>query len=151
MKNIHGWLHAYLGVKAKIFEIETCLREDYTLFVALESKDEQEYSKDEWRKLTAQRDSYRSAFSSKGQEVAEYAKPEYETFIGSLTALDETHGKQLSADFLKFNEAYQERQNVYSNFARKNNASEALVTFRQELLQHLAGSIIVKEHRQRYQ
>lgn len=130
LKNIHGWLHAYLGVKAKIFEIETCLREDYTQYVALESRDEQEFSKDEWRKLTASRDSYRAAFSSKGQEVADHAKSEYDTFIDSLSALDQTHGNQVTADFIKFNEAYQERQNVYSNFSKKNNASEALVTFR---------------------
>ncbi len=49
-------------------------------------------------------------------------------------------------DFTEYEKAYNERERIYHSFTR-DHSSEAMDVFREELLQHLAGSIIVKEHR----
>jgi hypothetical protein len=56
----------------------------------------------------------------------------------------------LVADFGEWEKVYNERHRIYHHFTNESN-SESLTVFRTDLLQHLAGSIVVKEHRQRYQ
>lgn len=53
-------------------------------------------------------------------------------------------------EFSEYEKAYNERERVYHSYMSEQQ-SESLDTFRHELLQHLAGSIVVKENRQRYQ
>lgn len=144
---IRGWLHAYLGIKARIFAIETDLKEKYSNHVA-KSEDDTALAADEFRLFAAARDNYQNSFQR--FDVDDWAKSEYDSFVGNLNELFETNGKQLIAMFEEYEGVYNERQKLYRGFTREH-TSEALATFRTELLQHLAGSIVVKEHRQRYQ
>lgn len=66
--------------------------------------------------------------------------------------------KDLFNTFTEYERHFNERQRIYHHFVQdtqdengQRTTSEYLDSFRSELLQHLAGSIIVKEHRQRYQ
>lgn len=147
LKSIRGQLHAYIGVKAKIFEIDAQLKSDYLNHV---TKDEEDitFVRDELKALQSARDQYQQSFER--FEVADFAKAEYDTFVGTLSELAETSGKQVASGFAEFEQAHSERQKVYNNF-NKGNTSESMTVFRSDLLQHLAGNIIVKEHRQRYQ
>lgn len=53
-------------------------------------------------------------------------------------------------DFTEYEKAYNERERIYHSYM-SSETSESLDNFRVELLQHLAGSIVIKEHRLRYQ
>jgi hypothetical protein len=70
--------------------------------------------------------------------------------VGTLSELKNGRAKKLVADFAEWEKVYQDRQRIYHHFTSESN-SESLTVFRTDLLQHLAGSIVVKEHRQRYQ
>ena len=139
---IRGWLHAYMGVKAHIYKIEADLKEKYANHVA--KNDDAAFANDEFRLLAAAHDNYQGTFSRWG--VDEWAKNEYDTFIGSLNEVYETKGKKLMSDFEEYEKIYNERQRIYHHFTREHE-SEAMAVFRTELLQHLAGSIVVKESR----
>ncbi len=52
--------------------------------------------------------------------------------------------------FTQYDKVWNERERIYHHFLNEED-SENLDTLRGELLQHLAGNIIVKEHRLRYQ
>jgi hypothetical protein len=52
--------------------------------------------------------------------------------------------------FLDYQKAYNEKDRIYHHYM-SHQGSEALDTLRSDLLEHLAGSIVVKEHRLRYQ
>ena len=145
--NIRGWLHSYMGVRSRIFAIDAELKEQYANLVA-KGEDEQPFALDEFRLLAAARDNYESSFSR--SPVAEFAKNEYDTFIGQLNEVSSGRGKKLVGDFAEYEKAYNERQRIYHHFTRES-TSESMTVFRTDLLQHLAGSIVVKEHRQRYQ
>jgi len=56
----------------------------------------------------------------------------------------------LFATFKEYEKTHEERERVYFHYMN-DQTSEYLDTFRSDLLQHLAGSIVIKEHRQRYQ
>jgi hypothetical protein len=144
---IRGWLHSYMGIKARIFAIEADLKDKYCNHVA-KSEDDAALSADEFRLLVAARNNYENSFGR--FSVDDWAKAEHDTFIGNLNEVFETKGKQLISMFEEYEGLYNERQRLYQGFAR-DHSSESLTTFRTELLQHLAGSIVVKEHRQRYQ
>lgn len=144
---IRGWLHSYLGVKAKIYAIETDLKEQYSNRVA-KNEDDAALVQEELRQLAQARDNYQASFSRWG--VDDWAKNEYDTFINTLNEVQETKGKKLVADFEEYEKVYNERQRLYTNYTNEHD-SESMTVFRTELLQHLAGSIIVKESRQRYQ
>jgi len=58
--------------------------------------------------------------------------------------------KDIHTTFSDYERLFNERSRVYHHYM-KDQESEYLDTFRSDLLQHLAGSIIVKEHRLRYQ
>lgn len=58
--------------------------------------------------------------------------------------------KNLIENFSDYEKIFNERQRIYNNFT-SDSTSESMTIFRTDLLQHLAGSIVVKEHRQRYQ
>ena len=57
LSQIRGWLHISIGLKAKIFAIETELKEQYLNLVAKE-QDDKAVVEDELRLLAAARDSY---------------------------------------------------------------------------------------------
>lgn len=80
---IRGWLHAYIGVKAHVYKIEADLKEQYANLVA--KNEEADFANDEFRLLVAARDNYQGSFSRWG--VDEWAKNEYESFIGTLNEL----------------------------------------------------------------
>ena len=143
---IRGWLHSYMGVKAHIYKIEADLKEQYGNLVA--KGDDAAFALDEFRVLSATRDNYQNSFSRWG--VDEWAQNEYDSFIGTLNEVFETKGKKLISDFAEYEKVYNERQRLYHHFTREHD-SEAMAVFRTELLQHLAGSIVVKENRTRYQ
>ena len=98
--------------------------------------------------MTAARDNYASSFERFA--VEDFAQADYNTYIAGLEELSNGRGKRLVADFAEYEKLYNERQRIYHHFTREHQ-SEAMTVFRTDLLQHLAGSIIVKEHRQRYQ
>jgi len=139
LKGIRGWLHAYIGVKAKIFEIDAKLKKDYLNHV---TKDEEDvnYVSDELKALESARDQYQASFSR--TDVDEYAKGEYEAFVGTLSEVASTSGENLLGLFREYERAYTERQRVYKEFT-KGSTSEAMTVFRNDLLQHLAGNIVV--------
>ena len=147
LAQFRGWLHMTIGVKAQIFAIDANLKEQYMNLVA-KSDDDNALAQDELRNLVAARDSYQNAFSR--YEIAEFAKGDYDAFKGTLNELQEGRAKKLVTDFTEWEKVYQERQRIYHHFTSQSD-SEAMTVFRTDLLQHLAGSIVVKEHRQRYQ
>jgi hypothetical protein len=136
-----------IGVKAQIYAIEAELREQYMNLVAKEEGDNA-LVQDELRTIVAARDSYKSSFSR--YELADFTKGDYDAFLGTLTELKDGRAKKLVGDFGEWEKVYQDRQRIYHHFTSESN-SESLTVFRTDLLQHLAGSIVVKEHRQRYQ
>lgn len=135
-----------MGVKAHVYKIEADLKEQYANLVA--KNDDAAFANDEFRLLVAARDNYQGSFSRWG--VDDWAKNEYDTFIGTLNEVFESKGQKLISDFAEYDRIYNERQRIYHSFTREHQ-SEAMAVFRTELLQHLAGSIVVKESRQRYQ
>lgn len=56
--------------------------------------------------------------------------------------------KQLLSDIDACQAVEQERAEIYAEYYRSDDSDDS---FRQDLLQHLAGSIVIKEHRIRYQ
>jgi hypothetical protein len=57
LRQLHGWLHMTVGVKAQIFAIDAELKEQYMNLVA-KSDDDNALAQDELRNLVAARDSY---------------------------------------------------------------------------------------------
>lgn len=146
LKNIQGELHSFIGVKYHIFQLESELKEAYLVHVS--KGEEDTTARDELNVFKVARDNYERSFNRHG--VADHAKSEYEAFTAQIHELAEGRAKALINDFKEYDQAYTERQRVYSTFS-EGTTSEAMQAFRNDLLQHLAGSIIVKEHRQRYQ
>lgn len=134
-------LETYIGVKARYFEIKVELREEYVRKVAGEDPAAHE----ELKTLVRQRDNYQKAFVT-----FTINDEEYTTYIGKLGEIVNRELRKISNDFTEYEKAYNERDRIY-HFYMKDQQSESLQQFRFELLKHLAGSIVVKEHRQRYQ
>ncbi len=147
LSQIRDQLHAFVGVKAKIFAIDAKLKENFINYVA-KNEEDVNYTREEFNALDASRQAYEQNFARR--EVGDSAKAEYDAFVGSLNEFHSTHGNDLIKDFQDYERSYNDRQSVYADYAR-GNTDEAMVSFRTDLLQHLAGSIVVKEHRQRYQ
>ena len=82
-------LHAYIGVKAKIFEIDAKLKQEHVQYVVKDANDAT-FQKDEWRQLDAARQSYQENFSR--FELSDSVKAEYDAFVGPLTELHQTLG-----------------------------------------------------------
>lgn len=61
LRNIRGWLHAYQGVKARIYGIEAEMKEQYANLVA-KGEGEETLARDESRNLSAAADNYTAAF-----------------------------------------------------------------------------------------
>ena len=118
-----------MGVKAHVYKIEADLKEQYANLVA--KNDEAAFANDEFRQLVTARDNYQATFSRWG--VDEWAKNEYDSFVGTLNEIFETKGKKLISDFKDFNNIYNERQRLYHHFTREHD-SEAMTVFRTELL-----------------
>lgn len=133
-----------MGIKSKYFEVKTLLREDYCRKVALNDP----VVASELNKMAGLKEKYQNAFS----EFAESAKndAEYQSFVNALDSALNSQVKSVLNDFSEYEKAHNEKQRIYHHFTA-GNENEALDSFRNELLQHLAGSIVVKEHRLRYQ
>jgi len=140
-------LHAYIGVKAKIYEVDAKLKEEHVNYVVKECG-EAAFSREEWRELYAASKTYQENFGRR--PVSESAQAEYDTYIGSLNGLKSTQGEALIKTFKDFERTYNDRKAIYSDF-KDNSEETGIDSFRTELLQHLAGSIVVKENRNRYQ
>lgn len=59
--------------------------------------------------------------------------------------------KQLLDDINDHENAQEERKNMYADYYKKDEDGLGTENFRVSLLKHLAGSIVIKEHRIRYQ
>jgi hypothetical protein len=141
LKAIRAKLQSYLGIKAKYWETKANLREEYLKKVA--KGDESQIA--EHREMVNLRFKYEAAFNKDPVK-----DDEYNTFVNSLETIVNNQVKAVVNDFSQYEIASNERQRFYFHFTRES-TSEALDTFRTDLLQHLAGSIVVKEHRLRYQ
>lgn len=51
----------------------------------------------------------------------------------------------------RFDACHAQRESLYDDFAVENSSPMGMQAFRQDLLKHLAGNIVVKEHKIRYQ
>jgi hypothetical protein len=118
------------------------MREDYLRKVAPEDKAYQQEL---------------DSMSSLKEELVNYVaklqitpSDEYNAYCNALSELEKEQVKSILNLFSEYEKAYNDRQRFYHHFCRESD-SEALLEFRNDLLHHLAGSIIVKEHRQRYQ
>lgn len=129
-----------MGVKAKYFEIKVDMRFDCCRKVGKWDK----VAEEELKKLVNQRDIYANSFSRYPVE-----DPEYEVYINILGEMVNKIRKMIE-DFNDYEKIQYERDRVYYHYMAEQ-PSEALDTFRTELLRHLAGSIVVKDHRVRYQ
>lgn len=141
LKGIAQKLQAYIGIKARYFEIKIRMREEYINKVALGD----DSLRNELREMQTLKDRFEGAF-----ERNKVTNEEYETYINSLNQIANSQVKAVINDFGEYEKAYNERKRFYFHFTREHD-NEALDTFRTDLLQHLAGSIVVKEHRLRYQ
>lgn len=141
LKEIQKKLHAYIGVQAKYFEIKADLRFDYCRKVA---KGDQA-ALNELKDLVNMRDHSQATFARYETE-----EPEYEVYMNTLGEIVNTKIRKMHEDFNEYEKVHSERERIYHHFMNEQQ-NEALDTFREELLQHLAGSIVVKEHRIRYQ
>lgn len=133
-------MHAYLGVQARYFEIKVEMREGYVKKVAKNDP----AAIDDLQTLVNFRDRYASSYSR-----FEVDDPEYQVYINTLGEIYNTKIRKMMEDFTDYEKAYNERERIYHHYM-SDQPSESLDTFREDLLQHLAGSIIVKEHRVRY-
>ncbi len=141
LKAIQRKLHAYLGVQAKYFEIKADIRFEYCRKVAKGDL----AAKAELKNLVNHRDRYFASFSRYPVE-----DDEYEVYINILGEMVNTKIRNIMDDFTDYEKIHNERERIYHHYMAEQK-SEALDTFREEILQHLAGSIVVKEHRVRYQ
>ena len=139
-------LHAYQGVKHQIYSVETDLKEAFANHVA--QGEEDTLARDEHRQFEAAKQSYEKNFAR--QDVADSAQGEYNEFVASIKKIAEGQAQGVIELFKLYEEAYSERQKIYSTYSQ-GTTTEGMQAFRTELLQHLAGSIVVKEHRLRYQ
>lgn len=83
----------------------------------------------------------------------QYATPTPEatkTQLEELAQIEEKNLKDLANVFAEYEKLMNHKSRIYNNYMDEQ-TSEYLDGFRVELLKHLAGSIIVKEHRFRYQ
>lgn len=90
------------------------------------------------------RDRYLASFNR-----YEVNDPEYEVYINTLGEIVNTKIRKILEDFNDYEKIHNERERIYHHYMTEQK-DEALDTFREEILQHLAGSIVVKEHRVRY-
>lgn len=90
-----------------------------------------------------------SSQSSFGRYTAA-ADAEAETYAQALAQIEGSSMKELLIALTEHQKAFNEKKRVYLHFMNEQ-TSEYLDTFRAELLQHLAGSLVIKEHRLRYQ
>ena len=98
-----------------------------------------------------QRDQFKSGY----ERVGASTDNEYTTYADQITSIANSNIKELFSTFSEYERNFTERDRVYHHFVDQGTAeqpaSEYLDSFRTSLLQHLAGNIVVKEHRQRYQ
>lgn len=137
-------LHAYIGVKAKIFALDAKLKSEHINYVAQEDVS---FARDEWKTLENASKVYSENFNRR--PVSESAQAEFDSYINSIND-SEAQSSGLVQDFQAFERVHNERKQIYADF-QDTSAETGVDRFRVELLHHLAGSIVVKESRKRYQ
>ena len=70
--------------------------------------------------------------------------------IDQIEEIAKTSAKDLIALFTELHKAREDRDRYYHNFSQYE-TGEALDKLREELLEHLAANIVVKENKDRYQ
>ena len=147
LEGIVAQLHGYIGIKAVIYDIDAKLKAEHVNYVVKE-QDEATLSREEWGTLNNLSKAYADNFSRRA--LASSAQAEYDAYTGTLSELFRTQFASVVKDFQDYERAYNDRKSIYADF--KDNSEETnIFKFRTELLQHLAGSIVVKESRNRYQ
>lgn len=97
------------------------------------------------RETRTERDAYANAYNGDCSSVTGDAKIFKEQ-------VDDLRSGELASLFRNMNEhdqAFNERSALYSDYISQN-TTLSMNNFRIDLLKHLAGSIVVKEHRLRY-
>jgi hypothetical protein len=89
-------LHAYVGVKAKIFEIDTQIKKDHINYV-IKDADDLSYANGELRDLEGARKAYAENFAR--YELSDAARSDYDAFLGPLNELHKTLGSDLLTTF----------------------------------------------------
>ena len=136
-------LVGYLGVKAEVFNIRVDLHKEYCIKVT-----QKDYSTfDEVTQLCKEKDALKEAFH---RIELDSNDSEFETYMASLNQIRTEQVPGLLKTFGAYENAHNAKSRVYHHYLAEQE-SESLDQFRSDILQHLAGSIIVKEHRQRYQ
>jgi hypothetical protein len=110
----------------------------------------------EYNELLHERDQLKQAFE---RLPTDNTDSEYTTYRDLLKNLSDNNIKDLFNTFTEYERTFNERARVYHHFVHENQqedsvgtkgTSEIMDTFRNDLFQHLAGNIVVKEHRHRY-
>lgn len=102
-------------------------------------------AKAELRETRTERDAYANAYNGDCSSVTGDAKIFKEQ-------VDDLRSGEMASLFRNMNEhdqAFNERSALYSDYISQN-TTLSMNNFRIDLLKHLAGSIVVKEHRLRY-
>ena len=102
-------------------------------------------AKAELRETRTERDAYANAYNGDCSSVTGDTKIFKEQ-------VDDLRSGELASLFRNMNEhdqAFNERSALYSDYISQN-TTLSMNNFRVDLLKHLAGSIVVKEHRLRY-
>lgn len=110
------------------------------------------YCEYELQGLVKERDNYQHACDENCHNHSSSAHDDAEAkaYIEQIKQIDEHQAKELLSHFTEYEKVFNEKERVYHHFMN-GQESEYLDTLRVELLEHLAGNIIVKEHKDRYQ
>lgn len=146
-KQIAKQLHSFIGIKYRALDAQVDIMKE---FIAKVEKDDPFFAQ-EYHKLVNVRNEFKTAYEGLGDSH----ESEYETFASQISSIVNSNMKDLFNTFGEYERTHTERDRIYHHFVSSGSAeqpqSEYLDAFRNSLLQHLAGNIIVKENRNRYQ
>jgi hypothetical protein len=112
-----------------------------------------DYTESELSNIKQLRNTLSSASESGREGIEGFALDEGEEFkvyAAQLKQITETNAQEIAKTFKDYEKATEEKRRVYEFYTNEEDNSD-LATFHSDLLLHLAGTIVVKEHRQRYQ
>lgn len=132
-------LEDLMKARSGIFKSKVHLLEEYVEKVSQDAGDQNDLEKNR-----NTRDSFRSAAHGIEGSKSVFAK--------QIMQIRETDLESLLNSINEYDQVANEKKDLYANFLELNGEpSEALDKMRSELLKHLAGNIVVKEHKIRYQ
>jgi len=135
-------LVSLVGAKAHALKNLHTLQQAYVDNVELKEP----AAEDELNSFKQRMVAYQTAFENYGSDVSADST--------AVSQIDQVSGNLDSAisTFQKFRQALDQRENTFQRLQSAENASQDdLENFRMSLIQHLSTTIVVKEHRQRYQ